>query len=138
MFTKKNKIAKTPDGFKLLITVDDTIEADIIESKLNASGIKILRNYREPGAYLTLVLGKTTMGVDIFVTEDKLEEAKGFLESAKEVSDADILADPSFSDESIKAQNTENLKKISIGMWILMSIFFIVFVAVIVLYFFNG
>ncbi len=136
MLKKKNKMPKNSDGFKLLITVDDTIEADIIESKLNASEIKTIRNYHEPGAYLTLILGKTIMGVDIFVEEDKFDEANALLESAKEVSDEDILTDPSFSDESTKNQNTDVLKKLNIGVWILISILILILVAILVFYIF--
>lgn len=131
---KKNKKPQPMDGFKLLITANDTIEANIIESKLKASGIETIRKYREPGAYLTLVLGKTIMGVDILVAEDKLEEARCLLESALELSDEDILSDDSFNDDAIKARNEESLKKLSLYAWIMMSILLIIIAAAIVIY----
>lgn len=132
---KKNKSQQCPDGFKLLITANDTIEANIIESKLKAAGIDTVKKYHEPGAYLTLVLGKTIMGVDIIVPEDKLDEAKAILESAHDVSDEDILTDASFDDEAIKSKNEESLKKLSIYTWIMMAILLVIFALIIVLYF---
>lgn len=46
------------------------------------------------------------MGIDIFVPEDRMEEAKALLESASDVSDDEILADPSFNDESVKIKTS--------------------------------
>lgn len=100
------------DERALLITVDDSMEADILESKLGASGIPVSRKYRESGAYLTLLLGKSSFGVDIFVPKDRLEEARAVLESARNIRDEDILSDPSFTDESLKEANDEFLKKL--------------------------
>ncbi len=116
-----------------LITVDDTVEADILESKLKASGIPVFREYRETGAYLTLVLGKSSFGVDMFVQKDRFEEARNILESAQDIKDEDILSDPSFSDESLKEANEEFLKKLDRRTW-WMAIFFFAAVAVLIFF----
>ena len=134
MMFKKIKNTYERDGFKLLVTAGDTVEASIIESKLSASGIKTVRSYREPGAYLTLVLGNTIMGEDMLVEEGTFEAARSILESAQEVSDEDILSDESFNDETMKARNEENLKKLSIYAWIMMAVFLLIIAAAIILY----
>jgi hypothetical protein len=130
----KDKAPQAGGEFTLLVTAGDTVEAGIIESKLNAGGIKTVRKYREPGAYLNVILGNTIMGVDILVEEDKLEEARIILESAQEVSDEDILADESFSDETVKTKNEENLKKLSLYAWIIMAVFLIIIAAAVIIY----
>lgn len=136
MFKNKDKKQNNnpPEGQALLFTAADTIEADIIEFKLAANNIHISKSYREAGAYLTLVLGKSSMGVDIFVSEEKLEEAKIILESAQEITDEDILGDPSFSDEGVKNENNEALKSLSKKAWWMTAAFLLVVIVFIVYY----
>lgn len=111
MFFKKKKIVP-PEGMALLTTASDVFEADVIESNLNSSGIPVMKRHRGPGGYMTILLGNSTYGIDLFVPEDKLTEAQAILDSADEVRDEDILSDPSFNDENIKAANEEYLKKL--------------------------
>jgi len=113
MFLKK-KVKKTeaPEGMKLLITTSDNFEADIIESYLKPSGIPVIRRYRESGAYLTLLFGNSAFGVDLFVPEDRAEEARELLETANSVRDEEILSDPSFNDESLICESQDFLKKL--------------------------
>ena len=122
MKTGNDDVSKV--GQALLITVDDTVEADILESKLQVSGIPVLRQYRETGAYLTLILGKTSFGVDMYVPKDMLEEARNIIASAEDVKDEDILSDPSFSDESLKKANEEFLEKMDRRTWWMAGFFF--------------
>ncbi|NMA64927.1 MAG: DUF2007 domain-containing protein [Clostridiaceae bacterium] len=113
MFLKKKaKKAEAPEGMEFLLTTSDNIEAEIIGSYLKPAGIPVVKRHREPGAYLTLLLGNSSYGVDLFVPSDKLEEALELIESAKNVRDEDILADPSFNDEVLIAENEEFLKKL--------------------------
>ena len=136
MFNKKadNKHKPPVEGQAFLITAGDSIEADIIESKLSIAQIPVYRKYREPGAYLEIILGNTTMGIDLFVPEEKLEEAKKLLESASDVSDDEILADPSFNDESIKNENEQNLNNLANKAVIMASVFIVLIIIIIVLY----
>lgn len=131
IYKKSKKPVTPPEGQSLLVTVDDTVEADILESKLKASGIAVSRSYRESGAYLTLVLGKSSFGVDMFVPTDRLEEAKEILSSAQDIKDEDILSDPSFNDKELQAANEEFLKKMDRRTW-WMAGFFIAAVALLV------
>ncbi len=136
MFNKKTDNTHKPPfkGQTFLITASDSIEADILESKLSAAGIPVYKKCREPGAYLNLVLGNSSMGVDLFVPEDRLDEANGLLESASDVSDEEILADPSFNDESIKKENEDNLNNLNNKVRIIAAVFIVLVIALIVLY----
>lgn len=132
-FKKTNRQTDKPnENETLLITVDDTSEADIIESKLKAFGIPVARRYRETGAYLTLVLGKSSFGVDMYVPNDRLIEAKDIVASAEEIKDEDILKDPSFSDESVKKANEELLKKLDRRTWWMAGFFFLAVIILVV------
>lgn len=137
MFNKKNENEHKPpiEGQVFLITASDRIEADILESKLSVAQIPVYKKYRGPGAYLNIVLGNTSMGVDLFIPEERLEEAKGILESTSDVSDEEILADPSFNDESIKKENDEILNSLNNKVKIITAVFIVVVIALIVLYF---
>lgn len=137
MFNTKNENEHKPpiEGQAFLITASDRIEADILESKLSAAQIPVYKKYRGPGAYLNIVLGNTSMGVDLFIPEERLEEAKGILESTSDVSDEEILADPSFNDESIKKENDEILNSLNNKVKIIAAVFIVVVIALVVLYF---
>ena len=80
MFKKKADNDHKPpvEGQAYLITASDSIEADIIESKLQLREIPVYKN-TGAGAYLNIILGNTAMGIDILSLEDRMEEAKGFL-----------------------------------------------------------
>lgn len=134
---RKSRKNMPPEGMAHLVTASNTIEADILESKLKSYGIEVLRKYRENGAYLTLVLGLSSLGVDLFVPEEKAKEAKEILESAEGIKDEDILADPSFKDKGLKAENEEFLKKLDKRTkW--MALFFIAAAAVLIYYILKG
>ncbi|NLM72558.1 MAG: DUF2007 domain-containing protein [Clostridiaceae bacterium] len=106
----KNKESDTQNDIEYLMTAADNIEADIIESILKPSGIPVLKKYRETGHYMTLVLGKSNYGIDLFVPGDRVVEARELVKTAGTVEDKDILSDPSFRDEKLAAENEEFLK----------------------------
>lgn len=139
MFNKNADNEHKPpfEGQAFLITAGDSVEASIIESKLEAAQIPVYKKYREPGAYLNLVLGNTSMGVDLFVSEERVEEATEILESASDISDEDILSDPSFSDEFIKNKNEEELNNISKKAKLIAAVFIVAVIALIILYLLN-
>ena len=134
---KKSKVNLAPEGVSLLVTADDKIEADVLESKLVAYGIPVAREYRETGAYLTILLGNTAFCIDLFVPTDRLNEAKNIIASAMEIKDEDILSDPSFSDKSLKEANDEFMKKTDKRIW-WMAGFFIAAVAILIYLIFKG
>jgi hypothetical protein len=60
----------------LLISVKDEIEFSIIESKLRPYNIPVIKRHREAGDYLTVFMGTSPLGIDIFVPSKILETAK--------------------------------------------------------------
>ena len=134
----KNKSnRKKSNPFKnaaLLLTANDTTEADIIESKLNAFGIPSIRRHRGTGAYLTIIFGKSNFGVDIYVPEDRLNEAKDIIESTNDIGDEEILNDPSFYDESLKEAHEEYIKKLDRRNWLMAGLLFLAFVLLLILW----
>lgn len=64
------------DNPELLITVADGMQADILESKLKFYGIPVMRKHRETGALLTVYMGASPFGVDLYVPSELLENAR--------------------------------------------------------------
>ena len=64
------------DNGALLITACNAIEADLLESKLKAYGIPVLRKYKGFGDYLNIYMGATPFGVDLYVPAELLEKAR--------------------------------------------------------------
>jgi hypothetical protein len=78
----KEEIIYDKEAF--LITVNNGIEADLIESILNANNIPVLKKFKGAGAYLKLYMGMAIFGVDIYVPSNLLDEAKNLIESRPE------------------------------------------------------
>ncbi|MGI6085421.1 MAG: hypothetical protein ACOYIF_08245 [Acetivibrionales bacterium] len=125
------------EGQAFLLTASDSIEAGIIESKLKASNIPVYKKYRGAGAYLNLVLGNTSMGIDLFVPKEKLDEAIGIINSASDISDEEILSDPSFYDEAVKKSNDEFIKNLGRKNRLIAYAFIAAVIALIILYLFD-
>ncbi|HHY05167.1 MAG TPA: zinc ribbon domain-containing protein, partial [Thermoanaerobacterales bacterium] len=64
------------DHEAFLVSVMDEIEYSIIESKLFQSGIPIMKKYKGAGAYLSVFMGMTPFGIDIYVPSKSLKLAK--------------------------------------------------------------
>lgn len=112
-FKKKGQKTNQIEGQTLLLTASDDVEANIIESILKANEVPITKVYRDNGGFFAIVLGKSVLGIDVFVPMEMLEKAKEILDSAQDIDDEEILADPSFNDESINMQNEDSLNKLS-------------------------
>lgn len=63
----------------LLTTAANSLEADVIGSALRAEGIPCLLRPRGSGAHMRIYSGHSHTGVDVFVPQDMLEEARGVL-----------------------------------------------------------
>jgi len=60
-----------------LTTVNNSLEADILESKLRAEDIPCLKKYKGASNFMEIVLGSnTTQAIEIYVPESTLEKAK--------------------------------------------------------------
>jgi hypothetical protein len=80
MFGKKeNKKEHWRDG-TFLVTVNNSIEADILESKLKAEGIPVMRRYEGFANAAEIIMGSNTaFQLDLYVPEDALEDAKNII-----------------------------------------------------------
>lgn len=63
------------DEWKLLYTCTQEMEADMLESFLNAENIKTLRKYPGFSDITRIVVGRTDLGVSIYVRESQYTEA---------------------------------------------------------------
>ena len=72
----RDKNEKWRDGV-FLCSVQNSLEADIIESKLRAEGIPCVKNYRGASNFMEIALGSnTTQDIQIYVPEETLEAAR--------------------------------------------------------------
>jgi len=67
-----------------LTNVRDEYEADMIESILSSNCIKASRKHREAGGYLSIYMGNSVLGMDIYVLESAYEAAKELIETEQE------------------------------------------------------
>lgn len=63
-------------GGVYLCTAGDSLEADILESKLRGEDIACIRKYEGAGNYVEIVFGvNSARGIDLFVAEKNYEDA---------------------------------------------------------------
>jgi hypothetical protein len=99
MFGKKEKPAPEWRDGVYLCTATDSMEADILESKLRGEGIPTERRWKGAGNFLEIVMGANTIcPIDIYVPAQSLEDAKNIIipfpldedyEDGNETSDGD-------------------------------------------------
>ena len=78
MFEKKQKDEWR--GGVFLCTTKDSLEADILESKLRSEGIPCLKKYRGASNFLEIAMGQNTaFPIDLYVPEETLEDAKNII-----------------------------------------------------------
>ena len=79
------------DSPEFLITAVDVIDAELIESFLGTNNIPVLKKFRESGDYLTILMGNTNLGIDMYVPSKLFDEAKILLEAKPELNFAQEL-----------------------------------------------
>ena len=63
-----------------LCTANDSMEADILESKLRSENIPSVKKYKGASNFLEIAMGvSTTHPIDIYVPEGLLEDAKNVI-----------------------------------------------------------
>lgn len=67
-----------------LVSAADNFEADIIEAKLEAYGVPVLKKHRETGGYLQVYMGASPFGLDLYVPSKLLDKAREILEPLPE------------------------------------------------------
>lgn len=77
-------------GGVYLTTAKDSIEADILESKLDSEGIPCLKKYRGASNAMEIIMGSNNAyPIDIYVPENTLEDAKNII-TAVPISDEEL------------------------------------------------
>lgn len=66
-------------GPALLASIRDGLEAGMMEAMLQEAGIPVLRKYPESGQLLHMVMGTSLYGTELYVPQDRLEEARALL-----------------------------------------------------------
>lgn len=70
-----------PEETALLMTAKDELQANIVESLLDAYDIPLRRAYKGNDSFGRVFMGLTVNGIDLFVPKSKLEEAAGIIEN---------------------------------------------------------
>ena len=79
MFDRTGRKETWRDG-AYLTTAENSIEADILESKLNAEGIPVIRRYGGAGNAMEIIMGTSiTSPIDLYVPEEALEDARNII-----------------------------------------------------------
>ena len=71
------------DKEAFLVSVANSIEADMLEALLKDNSIPVLKKYREAGDILQIYMGGTSFGVDLYVPGQLLEKAREILENTQ-------------------------------------------------------
>ena len=67
-------------GGVYLCTCENTLEADILESKLRGEGIPSIKRYKGAGNYMEIFMGQDLMfPIDLYVPKECLEDAKNVI-----------------------------------------------------------
>lgn len=102
MFGKKEKEKEHWRDGTFLVTVNSSMEADILESKLKAEGIPVMRKYEGFANAAEIIMGSNTaFQLDLYVPEGALEDAKNIImpltqeeiEGLEDIEEADRLED---------------------------------------------
>ncbi len=78
LFRKKDKESWRDGTF--LTTVNNSIEADILESKLLSEGIPVMKRYSGAGNAMEIIMGtNNTSPVDLYVPSSSIEDARNII-----------------------------------------------------------
>ena len=78
MFEKKE--GKSWRNGVYLTTAMDSLEADILESKLRGEGIPVIKKYKGAGNAMEIIMGSSySYPIELFVPEDTLEDARNII-----------------------------------------------------------
>lgn len=115
-----------------LLTVSDENEANIVQSLLKVNNIPSLRKHRGSGGYLQIYMGTSNLGIDIFVLEKHLEQAKEILLSHNDSSDNEKNEPDEGISGDFTGKNPISVRRRN-RMVIILAIFFILNLIIIIL-----
>jgi len=105
------------DQEAFLVSAADGIRAEIIVSFLQSNHIPARKKHRESGAYMEVLMGMTSYGIDIYVPSRLLDEAKKLL---KEIDSNE--EDSVQEDSDLKNKSKKYNKKRVVAAWIILVI----------------
>ncbi len=107
----------------LLTTVNNDMQASLIESLLTAYKIPVYKRYKEAGAYMEVYMGMSRFGVDIFVPSKLKQQALEIMNSQIE----GLSEDTDFQDDEANMEQLEEeyQKKRQSRTWLLLLIILI-------------
>jgi hypothetical protein len=74
-----------------LTTAENSLEADILESKLRSEGIPVIKKYKGAGNAMEIIMGSSfSYPIELYVPEDTLEDAKNIIVAVPILSDEDM------------------------------------------------
>ena len=92
-----------------LMNVRDEIEATVIESLLKDNSISVLKKFNESSGYISIVMGSSPTGIDIYVSQRNYIEAKAIIEaeivSEEEENSFDSDFGENIEDESVSEED---------------------------------
>ena len=94
-----------------LINVRNEFEADIVESILSSNGIKLKRKHRDAGGYLSIYMGNSVEGVDIYVLESEYEVAMELIKTEQEVRGEEDAEEETLYKQEEKISNMQRSMK---------------------------
>jgi pyrophosphatase PpaX len=106
----------------LLMTANDELQANIIESLLKVYGIPLRRKYKGNDTYGKIFMGLTVHGIDLFVPESALEEAREIIENELP-EDAEVEMQTEETDESSQQLLEKYNKRRRFRAWIILLFF---------------
>lgn len=90
-----------------LTTTKNSLEADILESKLRGEGIPVIRKYKGASNAMEIIMGSnSTYPIDLYVPEEALEDARNIIVAIPILSE-DFNEDMAISDEELERQALE-------------------------------
>jgi hypothetical protein len=102
MFEKNERKGKySEEDAAYLVSVVDNTEADRLTAALNDAHIPVLRKYSEAGSAITVIMGDSVFGVDLYVPAELYEKAKEIIE----VVNGNIISET--DENNLNADNTE-------------------------------
>lgn len=126
MLNSKTKTNK--EDYEKLTNVANTLEADLIISKLEINEIPSFKSYNSSGSYLNITSGFNYQGTDIYVHKELIDKAKSII-SDSEITDEEFYEDNKTFEE-LKDEYTNkrrNILRVVVFLFIIIPLLFALF-----------
>lgn len=130
-----DKNQKVLDESKLvkLMSVEGDTDAEFNISLLKSTGIEVIKRFKGSGSYLNITQGRNYQGIDLYVLESDLQEARSIIEAEVIIDEDTYPENVSLGDDDLglKDEVMSNSKtKAARGMlWLMGGLMIIVIIA---------